>query len=306
MPDRLKNIRCFMLDMDGTFYLGEKILPGSLDFINRLKETGRDFLFLTNNSSHNARYYVKRLGRMGLEVDEKHILTSGEATAAIVLDKFPQKRAFVLGNEFLMEELSEAGVLIDQRNPDYVIIGYDTTLDYAKMTAVCDFVRAGLPYIATHPDFNCPTETGFAPDIGAIIAFIEASTGRRPDLIVGKPYGGIVDAALKRTGLEKEPARHGGRPAVHRHTHGAGARHTVHTGNDRRNHARNAEGKRHTPRSGIRFSGRDDKVYLKGDFKARVESCLKQKLHRVQAVSRRAPFLRQAFMRTCAPSLTHT
>ena len=148
MPDRLKNIRCFMLDMDGTFYLGEKILPGSLDFINRLKETGRDFLFLTNNSSHNAKYYVKRLGRMGLEVDEKHILTSGEATAAIVLDKFPQKRAFVLGNEFLMEELSEAGVLIDQRNPDYVIIGYDTTLDYAKMTAVCDFVRAGLPYIA--------------------------------------------------------------------------------------------------------------------------------------------------------------
>ena len=94
-------------------------------------------------------------------------------------------------------------MLIDQQAPDYVIIGYDTTLDYAKMTAVCDHVRAGLPYIATHPDFNCPTETGFAPDIGAIIAFIEASTGRRPDLIVGKPYGGIVDAALRRTGLER-------------------------------------------------------------------------------------------------------
>lgn len=203
MPDRLKAVRCFMLDMDGTFYLGENILPGSLDFINRLKETGRDFLFLTNNSSHNARYYVKRLARMGLDTDEAHILTSGQATAAIVLDKFNGKRAFVLGNEFLMEELSDAGVLIDQQNPDYVIIGYDTTLDYAKMTAVCDFVRAGLPYIATHPDFNCPTENGFAPDIGAIIAFIEASTGRRPDLIVGKPYGGIVDAALKRTGLDK-------------------------------------------------------------------------------------------------------
>ena len=75
---------------------------------------------------------------------------------------------------------------------------------YAKMTAVCDFVRAGLPYIATHPDFNCPTETGFAPDIGAIIAFIEASTGRRPDLIIGKPYGGIVEEALKATGLQKD------------------------------------------------------------------------------------------------------
>ena len=192
MPERLKGIRCFMLDMDGTFYLGERILPGSLEFIARLRETGRDFLFLTNNSSHNARYYVQRLARMGLETDERHILTSGLATAAIVL-----------GNEFLMEELAGEGVLIDQQAPDYVIIGYDTTLDYAKMTAVCDHVRAGLPYIATHPDFNCPTETGFAPDIGAIIAFIEASTGRRPDLIVGKPYGGIVDAALRRTGLER-------------------------------------------------------------------------------------------------------
>ena len=203
MPERLKEIRCFMLDMDGTFYLGEMILPGSLEFIARLRETGRDFLFLTNNSSHNARYYVQRLARMGLETDERHILTSGLATAAIVRERFPGKRAFVLGNEFLMEELAGEGVLIDQQAPDYVIIGYDTTLDYAKMTAVCDHVRAGLPYIATHPDFNCPTETGFAPDIGAIIAFIEASTGRRPDLIVGKPYGGIVDAALRRTGLER-------------------------------------------------------------------------------------------------------
>lgn len=203
MPKRLNAVRCFMLDMDGTFYLGERILPGSLDFIRRLAQTGRDYLFLTNNSSHDARYYVQRLGRMGLDVDERHILTSGQATAAVARERFGSARAFVLGNEFLLRELGEGGVNIDQQAPDYVIIGYDTTLDYQKMTAVCDHVRAGLPYIATHPDFNCPTETGFAPDIGAIIAFIEASTGRRPDLIVGKPYGGIVDAALERTGLER-------------------------------------------------------------------------------------------------------
>ncbi len=203
MPKRLEAVRCFMLDMDGTFYLGERILPGSLDFIRRLAETGRDYLFLTNNSSHDAHYYVQRLGRMGLDVDEKRILTSGQATAAVARERFGDARAFVLGNEFLLRELGEGGINIDQNAPDYVIIGYDTTLDYKKLTAVCDHVRAGLPYIATHPDFNCPTETGFAPDIGAIIAFIEASTGRRPDLIVGKPYSGIVDAALKRTGLER-------------------------------------------------------------------------------------------------------
>ena len=197
----IQDVRCFLLDMDGTFYLGEKIIPGSLEFIRRVEETGRDFLFLTNNSSHNAAFYVQRLKRMGLEIGREKVLTSGEATAALVKEMYPGKRAFVLGNEFLIEEMREAGVPVDMQNPEIVVAGYDTTLDYKKMTAVCDFVRAGLPYIATHPDFNCPTETGFAPDIGAIMAFIEASTGRRADRVVGKPHTGIVQAALRRTGL---------------------------------------------------------------------------------------------------------
>ena len=198
----IQDVRCFLLDMDGTFYLGENLIPGSLDFIRRVEETGRDFLFLTNNSSHNADFYVQRLKRMGLNVGREKVLTSGEATAAVLKETYPGKRTFVLGNEFLLEEMREAGVAVDQTDPEIVVVGYDTTLDYKKMTAVCDFVRAGLPYIATHPDFNCPTETGFAPDIGAIMAFIEASTGRRADLVVGKPHTGIVQAALRRTGLE--------------------------------------------------------------------------------------------------------
>ena len=198
----LADVKCFLLDMDGTFYLGDKLLDGSIDFIRAVERSGRDFLFLTNNSSHNANHYVKKLAKMGLEVGPEKVLTSGQATALKASTMFPGKKAFVLGNSFLFDELKEGGVEIDQENPDYVIIGYDTTLDYAKMTAVCDFVRAGLPYIATHPDFNCPTETGFAPDIGAIIAFIKASTERRPDLIVGKPYVGVVEAALDRTGLQ--------------------------------------------------------------------------------------------------------
>lgn len=197
----IQDVRCFLLDMDGTFYLGEKIIPGSLEFIRRVEETGRDFLFLTNNSSHNAAFYVQRLKRMGLEIGREKVLTSGEATAALVKEMYPGKRAFVLGNEFLIEEMREAGVMVDMQNPEIVVAGYDTTLDYKKMTAVCDFVRAGLPYIATHPDFNCPTETGFAPDLGAIMAFIEASTGRKADRVVGKPHTGIVQAALRRTGL---------------------------------------------------------------------------------------------------------
>ena len=129
-------------------------------------------------------------------------MTSGEATCEKLKELYPGKRAFVLGNEFLVEEFREAGIEVDDEDPEIVVIGFDTTLDYDRMWAVCDFVRAGLPYIATHPDFNCPTETGFMPDIGAIMAFIEASTGRRPDLIVGKPNTGIVEAVLRRTGLK--------------------------------------------------------------------------------------------------------
>lgn len=197
----IADVKIFLLDMDGTFYLGERILPGSLDFIKTVRDSGRDFLFLTNNSSHNADYYVKRLSRMGLDVGPEKVLTSTQATAIKLNELHPGKRAFVLGNDYMFAELREGGVSIDQDDPEIVVIGYDTTLDYKKMTRVCDLVRAGLPYVASHPDFNCPTETGFAPDIGAIIAFIEASAGRRPDLIVGKPYGGIVEAAVARTGL---------------------------------------------------------------------------------------------------------
>ena len=201
---RLSDVRCFLLDMDGTFYLGNELIPGSLDFIDRVRATGRDFMFLTNNSSHNALFYVEKLRRMGLEIDRSKVMTSGEATCEKLLELYPGRKAFVLGNEFLLEEFREYGIAVDAERPDIVVIGFDTTLDYKKMQAVCDFVRAGLPYIATHPDFNCPTETGFMPDIGAIMAFIEASTGRRPDLVVGKPNTGIVEAVLRRTGLRVE------------------------------------------------------------------------------------------------------
>ena len=202
--EKLSKIRCFMLDMDGTFYLGNRLLEGSLSFLQRLRETGRTNLFLTNNSSKSAQVYVEKLRRMGVDAEFCQVLTSGQAAGSWCLRNMAGKKAFLLGNHMLHQELTDMGLTIDQQNPDYVLIGYDTTLDYAKMTAVCDFVRAGLPYIATHPDFNCPTETGFAPDIGAIMAFIEASTGRRPDRVIGKPNAGIVEEALKKTGLQPQ------------------------------------------------------------------------------------------------------
>lgn len=200
MREALRQIRCFLLDMDGTFYLGEKLLVGSLDFLEALRATGRRALFVTNNSSKSAQAYEEKLMGMGVSEPFLQVLTSGQAAGRYALERFAGKKAYVLGNAMLRRELEGMGLVLEEKRPDYVLVGYDTTLDYAKMTAVCDFIRAGLPYIATHPDKNCPTETGFAPDVGAIMAFIQASTQREPDVIVGKPYGGIVQEALGLTG----------------------------------------------------------------------------------------------------------
>ncbi|MDD4796622.1 MAG: HAD-IIA family hydrolase [Eubacteriales bacterium] len=201
---RLGQVKCFVLDMDGTFYLGERILEGSCEFLAFMRAHGRRVVFLTNNSSRDGQYYVQKLSRMGCQVPGEDVYTSGMATCQYLNAHYPGKKVCLLGNEHLQREFARAGVAMDFDHPDVVVIGFDTTLDYRKMQVVCDHVRAGLPYLATHPDFNCPTETGMMPDIGAIIAFIDASTGRQPDCIVGKPHSPIVSGLMELTGLAPE------------------------------------------------------------------------------------------------------
>lgn len=199
--DALSGVRCFLLDMDGTFYLGDRLIDGSLDFLEAVRRTGRDAWFLTNNSSKSASAYVEKLTRMGVPEPFRHqVITSGHAAARYLLEHFPGGRGYLLGNEVLRAELTAMGLSFTEDAPDYVLVAFDTTLDYAKLCRVCDLIRAGIPYIATHPDLNCPTETGFIPDVGAFMALIEASTGRKADVILGKPHAGIVQEAAARTG----------------------------------------------------------------------------------------------------------
>ena len=198
---RLAPVRCFLLDMDGTFYLGDRLIDGSLDFLAALERTGRTARFLTNNSSKSASVYAKKLERMGVDARYRDVISSAHAAAHYCMKTFPGKKCYLLGNPMLREELLAMGMNLTEEDADYVLVAFDTTLDYQKMCVVCDYIREGKPYIATHPDFNCPTETGFIPDMGAIMAFIEASTGRKADVILGKPYRGIVDEALARTGF---------------------------------------------------------------------------------------------------------
>ena len=203
----LKNIKLVCLDMDGTIYLDNDLFDGTLDFLAHVKKIGGRYIFLTNNSSKNAESYVKKLEKMGLCVDADKIVTSGQATIDYLKTNFPGKRVYLLGNELLQEEFEKEGILLaqgDQDVPEVVVTAFDTSLTYAKMCRVCDLVREGLPYITTHPDFNCPTETGFIPDSGAIHAFIHASAFRYPDRIIGKPNVDIVNYLMKRVGAEKE------------------------------------------------------------------------------------------------------
>jgi len=200
----LGDIRCFLLDLDGTFYLGEKLLPGALKLLNLLVEGNIDYLFLTNNSSKNAGQYVEKLTRLNVKVGKEHILTSGEATTIYLQKEMPNAKVFIVGTRALKEEFVNCGFRLVESKPDVVVLGFDTTLIYNKLWKICDFVRDGYPYIATHPDINCPTETGFMPDIGSFIALIESSTGRKPDVVIGKPNDYMVEAVLERIGHKKD------------------------------------------------------------------------------------------------------
>lgn len=201
MPKSFTEIRCFLLDMDGTFFLGNRLLEGSVHFLEVLADQGKEYLFLTNNSSQHRRMYAEKISRLGVSIPESRILTSGEATALFLKQNYPGALLAVTGTPALEEELSAAGFLFSADRPDVVVLGFDTTLTYPKLARLCTFVRAGLPYIATHPDVNCPTEDGFIPDIGAMIACVKASTGREPDRVIGKPNRWIVEAACQKLGL---------------------------------------------------------------------------------------------------------
>jgi 4-nitrophenyl phosphatase len=201
MTTSLTDIKCFLLDLDGTFFLGNRLIEGSARFLEVLQAQGKEYLFLTNNSSQHRRMYAEKLNKLGVSIPETRIFTSGEATAIYISNTRPAARLYVVGTPALEDEFRMHGFSLTEHDPDIAVLGFDTTLTYAKLWKLCDLVRAGLPYIATHPDINCPTEAGFMPDIGAMIAFVKASTGRQPDQIIGKPNQLIVEAISQKLRL---------------------------------------------------------------------------------------------------------
>lgn len=199
----------FLLDMDGTIYLGESLIEGAREFLDLLERQGKSYCFLTNNSSKSAGAYLDKLRYFGIEAERKNLAISTDVLIYYLQKRTPGASLYPVGTGEFERELTGAGFTLvhqyrEHHPVDYVVVGFDTTLNYQKLFDATRYVREGVPYIATHPDLNCPLEGGiYMPDCGAIIAFIEASTGIQPAEIAGKPNPLVIDYLAESRGLEK-------------------------------------------------------------------------------------------------------
>ncbi len=193
----------FIIDMDGTFYLGGEIIEGADTFIDKALATGRDFRFFTNNSSNNVEVCCEKLKKMGYPVSEDKIIISSHVTIDYLNKNYKGKKIYLLGNERLTNDFRSADINLVDENPDVVVLGFDTTLTYEKINKAANYIANGAVYIATHPDFNCPMANGFMPDTGSMIELFAASTGKRP-IVMGKPMTQTVDYITSLLGCERD------------------------------------------------------------------------------------------------------
>lgn len=191
-----------MLDMDGTIYNEDTLIPGVSEFFDLLNRQGKDYVFMTNNSSKGKASYVEKLNRLGIKATERNICSSVNATVMYLNDHKPGAKLYLVGTESLKKELLEEGfdiVPIDYRegDVDFVLLGFDTELNYEKVRGASYYVSRGFPYIGTNCDLKCPVlDNKFIPDCGAIAKMIELATDRLP-VFLGKPERTMVDAVSK-------------------------------------------------------------------------------------------------------------
>lgn len=205
----LESIQLYMLDMDGTIYNEDTLIPGASEFFDLLNKQGKDYVFMTNNSSKGKISYVEKLNRLGIKATERNICSSVNATVMYLNEHKPEAKLYLIGTESLKHELLEESfeiVPVDYRGGDidFVLLGFDTELNYEKVRGASYYVSRGYPYIATNCDLKCPVlENKFIPDCGAIAKMIELATDRMP-LFLGKPERTMVDAVRKEWNMPVE------------------------------------------------------------------------------------------------------
>ena len=203
----LNTIRLFLFDMDGTLYLGNRLFDFTPALLNGIRAKGGRYLFMTNNSSKSVVDYVKKLDALGITATEEDFITSSQATAYYLKQHHPDATLYVCGTRSLIKELEKEGfaVTTDLEKVDVIVMGFDTELTFQKLEDVSRLLltRKNIPYIATNPDYVCPTEYGSVPDCGSVADMLFNATGKRP-LFIGKPSPLMPTLAMAMTGYGKE------------------------------------------------------------------------------------------------------
>jgi NagD protein len=188
--------KSYLIDMDGVIVRGSELIPGADQFLDRLRTRGIKFLILTNNPLYTPSDLLHRLQRIGVNLTTDHLYTSALATAYFLSKQKPNGTAFVIGESGLTQALHEAGYVLTDHAPDYVVVGETTSMSYERLTQAVRLVTEGARLIATNPDPSGPGEGGLVPACGAIAAFIESATGVQP-YFIGKPNALMMRTALR-------------------------------------------------------------------------------------------------------------
>lgn len=199
-----EKIKCFILDMDGTIYLGNELFPFTKDFLKKVEETGREYYFFTNNSSKSQQAYIEKLVKLGIPIKKEQMMISSHVIIKYLKEHYDGKSIYIVGTPSLIQEFQYFDMNLVEENPDIVVLGFDTTLTYEKLEKACHYIRNGCTYFGINPDWNCPMEGGtFIPDCGSMAKLIEASTGRFPEFF-GKPSKHTLDYIIQETGYKPE------------------------------------------------------------------------------------------------------
>ena len=210
LQERLGRIRHVALDMDGTIYMGMTLFDYTRPFLQRLRELGITYSFLTNNPSTSIADYLHKLEGMGITATEEEMYTTALATIDYIRSHYPEaRRLYLLGTPSMIGEFERAGFeattdSADDR-PDVVVVAFDKTLEYSRLCRAAWWVQQGLPYIATNPDRVCPTDQPTVlVDCGSICKCIEHATGRQPDIVLGKPDPNMLTGVQSRYGVRPD------------------------------------------------------------------------------------------------------
>ncbi|MCE5223425.1 HAD-IIA family hydrolase [bacterium] len=198
--DLLRSKKGFICDMDGVIYQGDHLIPGVKGFVDWLRQENKQFLFLTNGSGKTPKELQRKLDRMGLDIDESHIYTSALATAKFLDLQNPGCTAYVIGDPGLYNALHDVGITLNDVNPEYVVIGETINYNYDKICLAIHLVMKGARLIGTNPDITGITEKGIIPACQALLAPIEASTGKKA-YYIGKPNPLMMRTGLKILGI---------------------------------------------------------------------------------------------------------